>query len=379
MKYCKKCVMSDQRPGLIIEEDGVCTACKHAEAKKNTSWKEREKQLQSLADKYRDSNGDYYDCIIAASGGKDSYFQTGVFKEKLGMHPLIVSVNNYSWTETGKHNWDNLLNEFGVDSILYTLSPQACKLMFAKGLEKGVPTWYFDRAIYSIPLTIAVRMNIPLVIYGENINYEYGGMHVEETPSALDQISNDVVKPIPMQDWLGDGITKKDFAPCTYPSQADIKRVGLNPVYLSYYMPWSGFENMDYARRYGFRTLDDTNEWKREGFIEQYDQIDTVGYLVHTWFKFVKFGHFRTTDVASNWIREGRITREFAVETVLKNDWKLDRKMLYDFLSYIGYSEKQFWDIVDRFANKDIVEKRDGDWRLKKNVADALKKGGEVE
>ena len=382
MRYCKKCVMPDSRPGLRIDDDGVCYPCKHYEVRKKIDWDKRWKELVKLADKYRGCNGDYYDCAVTVSAGKDSYFQTHVFKEKLNMNPLLLSVNNFSWTETGLHNWSNLLNTFGVDALQMSLSPRVCKRMFVKALElMGSPTWYFDMAIYAWPIKTAIQLGIPLVVYGENINYEYGGsLGGKESYSAIDQIKNDVVKPIPWEKWMeGGDVTMKDFAPCTYPSEDQIRRAGLEPIYLSYFIPWSGYRNMEFSRSRGFRTLDDTGEWKRDGFLEQYDQIDTVGYCVHTWFKFPKFGHFRVTDVASIWIREGRMTRDEAVKKVIEEDWKLDRRMLADFLDFTGYKEKDFWKVVDRFANREIIEKRDGNWRLKKNIEKALIAGGEVQ
>ena len=376
MRYCKKCVMPDTRPGLIIDEDGICIACKHHEQKNTIDWDERWKELENLANKYRGCNGNYYDCIITASSGKDSYYQLHIFKEKLKMNPLVVSVGNFTSSKTGIENWDNMLNEFGVDAIQLTLNPRVCKHMFLKGLKKGIPTWYFDKAIYSWPLKIATQMKIPLVVYGENINYEYGGLQSLDTPSAKDQLQNDVVKPIPVEDWIDNDIKSSDFAPCLSVSKEELEK--LEPIYLSYYIPWSGYGNMQWARTRGFKTLDDTREWKREGFIEQYDQIDTIGYLVHSWFKFPKLGHSRTTDIASLWIREGRISREKAVEKVIEEDWKLDRKMLNDFIKFIGISESQFWKIVDKWANRDIVEKQNENWVLKKNVKNALKNGEEV-
>jgi len=382
MKYCKRCVMPDTRPGMKFNDEGVCYPCLHYDARQEIDWEKRWEELEKLADKYRGCNGDYYDCIITASGGKDSYYQTHVFKEKLGMNPLIVSVGNYSWTETGKKNWANLMSTFGVDAIQMNLSPQTCKKMFVKGLEiQGIAMWYFDLAIYAWPIKTATQLGIPLVVYGENTNFEYGGpIGAKETYSAIDQIKNDVVKPIPWEKWMENSdMTMKDFAACSYPSEKEIKKAKLEPIYLSYFTPWSGYKNMEFARTRGFKTLDDTGEWKRAGFLEQYDQIDTVGYLTHCWFKFPKFGHFRVTEVGSLYIREGRMKRPDVVKKVIEEDWKLDRRMLDDFLSYTGYNEADFWKQVDRFANKDILEKRDGNWRLKKNVEKALINGGEVQ
>jgi len=379
MRFCKKCVMPDTRPYMQFDDEGVCYPCRTAEKMKNTDWEKRWKELQKLADKYRGINGDYYDCMLTGSAGKDTYFQTHIVKEKLGLNPLLVSVNNVTWTETGRHNWENLLSEFGVDAHQITLNPQVCTILFRKALERlGSPTWYFDLAIYAYPLRMAVKLNIPLVVYGEDTNYLYGGRHTEETPSAMKQITNDVAKPVEWDFWFDNDLDYKDVNPGMFPAEEEMKNINLNSIFLSYFLPWSGYKNMEYARTRGFKTLDDTGEWKREGYIEQYDQIDTVGYLTHTWFKFPKFGHQRVTEVASLWIREGRISREEAVERVIEEDWKLDRRMLNDFLNGIEYEEDAFWTIVDRYANREIVEKRHGNWRLRNNVVEALKAGGKV-
>jgi len=342
-------------------------------------WERRWTELEKLADKYRGSNGDFYDCIITVSGGKDSHFQTYIFKEKLKMNPLLVSIDNNTWTQTGRNNWDNLRTRFGVDAHVLSLNPKICKHLFRKAFEKlGSPTWYFDRAIYAYPLQIAIQLGIPLIVYGENTSYECGGPLKEDIPRELSKINTDVVKPVPWDFWLDDTVHMKDVNPGIYPTIKEIQKAKLNPIFLSYFVPWSSQGNYEFAKKNGFKSLDDTGEWKREGFINNYDQIDTIGYLTHTWLKFVKFGHWFNTDYCSRYIREGRMTREEAVKYVLENEHKLDRKMLTDFINYIDYTEEDFWKVVDRFANRDIVEKRNGEWRLRKNVENALREGGEV-
>jgi len=374
MRYCKKCVMPDTRPYIKFDDEGICYPCRAAEKAKKTNWNKRWEEIKALADEYRGCNGDYYDCIIAASGGKDSYYQVHIMKEKLGMNPLIVNVDNFSWTETGKHNWSNLLSEFGVNAHIMSLNPQVCKRLFKKALIKlGQPTWYFDRAIYAYPYKVATQLDIPLVVYGEDTNYLYGGKHAEESPSAIKQITNDVSKPVSWKVWIDEYVTMKDVNPAIFPTVDEIQKAKLNPIFLSYYIPWNGYKFMQWARTRGFRTLDDTGEWKRDGFLEQYDQIDTVGYLTTTWFKFPKFGHQRVTEIASLYIRNGMMTRKEAIEQVINEDYKLDKKMLHDFLDYINYPENAFWNIVNRFANTDIVEKRNSNWRLRKNIESKLR------
>ncbi len=102
--------------------------------------------------------------------------------------------------------------------------------------------------------------------------------------------------------------------------------------------------------------------------IEDYDQVDTIGYLVNAWLKYPKFGFARATDVSCYWIRSGKITREEGIKYVKEHDHKLDQKMLQDWLDFTGYKHREFWDIADKFYNRGIFEKVDGVWRLKNPI-----------
>jgi N-acetyl sugar amidotransferase len=341
------------------------------------NWASRWRELEQLADKYRGSNGDYYDCIVTVSSGKDSYYQVHTMKERLGLNPLLVSIDNFSWTETGRLNAQNMSEVFGCDLHLLSLSRRIAKKMVRKAFEyQLIPMWYWDRAVYTYPLQVAIRFGIPLIVYGENISYEYGGAQTEETHSAIDQINNDAAKPVPWDVWLDDEIQMKDLNPLINPSPEEIEASQLEPIYLSYFVPWDGYAHFEIAQEFGFKSLEE--EWVREGLSENYDQIDTIGYNVHPWFKFIKFGHQHNTDVLSLWVRSGRMTREEAVQLVKEREHVLDQRMLKDFLEFTGYTEEEFWQVVDRFVNREILEKQDGVWRVKSAVVKALERGGKV-
>jgi N-acetyl sugar amidotransferase len=292
------------------------------------------------------------------------------------MNPLLVSVDNLSWTKIGRDNFFNIRDAFRCDCISLNLSPDTARKLCRKSFEKfGSPNWYWDRAVYVYPIRMAINMGIPLIIYGENIDYEYGGGQTEETPSALEQINNNVAKSYDWSVWLEDGeITMKDLNSCVYPSDEEIIKAKLEPVYLSYFVHWDGYNNYEISRKYGFKSLNDTGEWNREGYIEDYDQIDAIGYLVHPWLKYPKYGHARATDVSCYWLRNGRITREEAVKLVAEHDSKLDRKALEDFLSFTGYTEDEFWEIVEKLYNPEIFRKEEGKWVLKEPVYECLGK-----
>ena len=195
MRYCKKCTMPDTRPGITFDAEGVCSACRHYEARKNVDWDARFKEFEAYCDKYRGMNGPGgYDCAVAVSGGKDSHFQVWMLKEVMHMNPILFSVeDNFPMTQAGIHNLKNISEEFGCTIISCKPNIKVQKTLMRKFFEKyGKPTWYVDRLIYTFPLHMAAKFNTPMLCYGENVSFEYGGNVDKETYSAMDQIENGV-------------------------------------------------------------------------------------------------------------------------------------------------------------------------------------------
>ncbi len=365
MKYCKKCVMPDTRPGITFNADGVCSACQAYEARKDVDWAARYKELEALCDKYRGCNGDGYDCAIAVSGGKDSHFQVHLMKNVMKMNPVLFSVeDNFPMTEAGKHNLKNISEEFGCS--IFSLKPDIRtqkKLMRYMFERYGKPTWYIDRLIYTYPLHMALKFNTPLLVYGENVSHEYGGIGAEETYSAKAQLNNGVASDISDEELIEKaGVTKQDLFMTKAPTPEEMDK--LDPMYVSYFLPWNSFANYEFAKAHGFHDL--THEWDRTHHVENFDQIDSRAYLVHSWMKYPKFGHASATDYAARMVRYGLISREEAVQLVKAHDNRLDPLCVRDFCQFAGYTETEFWAIVDKLYNEQLFEKdASGAWRLK--------------
>ena len=371
MKYCQKCLMPDTRPGIIFEND-VCSGCINFEKQKNTNWEQRMNEFKNLCDQHRGKNGKNYDCAIAISGGKDSHFQTYYMKEVMNMNPVLFSVGNIDWTETGRKNLENISEAFGCDIITFEPNRKIAKYLFRKAFEElGSPTWYIDSLIYSFPVNMAMKLGIKLLVYGEDINYTYGGKHNVETPYALHQSDNDVVKPV-WDIWFKDGmISESDLESARQPDPLKIKESGLESIYLSYFVPWNSFHNFQVASKWGFRHLG--HEYEREGSIDNYDQIDSIPYLLNPYLKYPKYGHSIATDNASRLIRYGLKTREEMIPIVEEIDGKLDQGIIDKFCNFTGLSKIEFWKIMDKWYNEELFEQdKDGIWHPKFKIGFGL-------
>ena len=162
-----------------------------------------------------------------------------------------------------------------------------------------------------------------------------------------------------------ENITVADIALTNAPSPEDLKR--LDPFYLSYFLPWNSYENYVLAKSRGFHDL--THEWDRTHHAENFDQIDSPAYLVHSWLKYPKFGHAAATDYTARYIRYGMMTREEAIPIIKQRDGELDPRCVREFCEFCGYRESEFWAIIDKFYNRDLFEKDfTGKWQLKNPI-----------
>lgn len=336
----------------------------------NIVWDKRFKELEVICNKYRRCNGEgEYDCAIAVSGGKDSHFQVHIMKEVMHMNPILFSVeDNFPMTKAGMSNIKNISEEFGCPIISYKPNIKAQKILMRAMFEKyGKPTWYIDRYIYTFPLHMAIKFNTMLIVYGENVSYEYGGNYGEESYSAKGQINNGVASDVSNEELIEYGVGIDDLNMLEAPSEKDLSK--LEPIYLSYFLQWNSVKNYNFAKSRGFTDL--THEWDRTHHAENFDQVDSRAYLVHSWMKYPKFGHASATDYTSRFIRYGLMTRDEAIQIVKERDHNLDSKSVEDFCTFCGYSKTEFWKIVDSLYNKDIFEKDEkegGIWHLKNAI-----------
>ena len=289
------------------------------------------------------------------------------------MNPVLLSTGNADWTKTGQKNIQNIAEAFSCDVICVQPNPRVSKIMAKKAfIEIGSPMWYTDALIYAFPYRMAVQLGLKLLVYGENVNYTYGGKYNVETPSAKFQPLNDVVKPV-WDKWLEDGqLTEKELASAKQMTLEEYDQSGLEAVYLSYFVPWDSHHNYEVAKRYGFRHLG--HEYVREGTLENYNQIDSIGYLLNQYLKYPKYAHASATEMASRWIRAGIAAREEMIPLVKKYDKILDQGIVDAFIDYVKMSPREFWTVMDKWYNPDFFyQDRDGVWHEKFEVGIGLR------
>lgn len=379
-RYCSNCVMPNTKPDLFFDEAGVCDACNSAKLKSTIDWEARKKEFESeVVAKYKGKNPGNYDCIIPVSGGKDSHYQVYMIKKVYGMNPLLVSFETTTKNEVGVKNRENIKKAFGCDMMVFEKNPEVYKKMCLRGFrDVGDNEWPNHLGIFTVPVRLAVQMKIPLIVWGENSQLEYGGPKATRMKNVLDRRWLEEfggLLGLRIEDMVGyDGITKEDLVSYFYPSDEELKNVGIKGIFLGYFFKWDARYQTELMKKYGFSVKEDGPV---EGTYINYEKLDEDLETIHSYLKFVKFGFARATDHACTDIRNGRLTRAEAVKLVEKYDGKYPCFSVKKCLEYFGISKEEFDKITDSFTNKalfltDTKGKflRDKDYNLLKRYAD---------
>ena len=376
MRYCTRCLMPSTRPRIVFNEDGVCNACVHTEAKKTTiDWDARWKELEELCDRFRINDGSNYDVMVPCSGGKDGSYVAWRLKHDLGMHPLAVTLMPQVQTKIGRQNLENF-KKSGFDHIAVTPNPRVYKRMAIKGFkEQGRPKLPFVTGISTVTIKVALKFGIPFIMYGEEGETEYGGSTRQTHSRRIDRqylvdfyySGHDPIEYL-------DEFTRDDLKWWMLPSQKELDGSKLFPTHWSHFENWNPELHAKLAQeKCGLQTLDAQSV----GTYTNYAQLDDVLQDLHAYMMFIKFGFGRTTGDASIDIRAGRITREEGVDFAKTYDGRFPEQYLPDFLEYFEMTEDEFWAVIDSFANTEVLEKVGGHWRLKPAMVKGLDMGGE--
>jgi len=357
IRYCRRCVMPDTKPDLLIDDAGVCNACRAYERRAAIDWDARRAELERVVDRFRSRDGSNYDCVIGVSGGKDSTCQVLAMLE-LGMNPLCVTATTDMLSAVGRRNIENL-KKLGVDYIEVTTNPGMRRRINRLALtEVGDIAWPEHVTIFTVPVRVATQLGIPLLIWGENSQNEYGGPAAASESNALTRRWLEEfggLLGLRVSDLLGQaGIERRHLIQYTYPSDEELQRVGVTGLFLGYYLPWDGYANALKAQAYGFETLPHVIE----GSAVNYENLDNVQMGIHDYFKFLKYGFGRATDLVSLHLRRGRLTRPEAMAIVKRLDgrfpWTYLDVPLAAILDDIDMTLDEFVRVCDRFTNKKL-------------------------
>lgn len=376
LTYCCRCVMPDTKPDLQLDDEGVCNACRSYEARKQVDWDARRSELLQLVERYRRPDGSGWDCIVPVSGGKDSTYQV-VRMLQLGLNPLCVTSSTCDLSPLGRQNLENL-KRLGVDHIEVSPNPRVRAKLNRIGLTQvGDISWPEHVGIFTIPVRAAVQFNVPLIVWGENSQNEYGGPAAAAGNNVLNRRWLEEfggLLGLRVTDLIGqDGIEARHLLHYTYPSDDELQRVGVTGLFLGHYLPWDGLANTLIAQANGF------SSWPGvvEGSMVNYENLDNHQTGIHDYFKYLKFGFGRATDLACMHIRRGRISRQDGLEAVRKLDgtfpWTYLGKPLADILAPLEMDVDTFVRLCDRFTNKKIF-RRDSNGALLKDRHGNLQK-----
>lgn len=357
VRLCSKCVLPETYETIEFDKDGVCNVCHQQNYKKTKiNWAERKVALDQLIEKYRGKHD--YDCLVPFSGGKDSTYTLCYLMKEYKLKPLVIRFDHNFFRPKLEEYANKTFRTLGVDVLKFTPNWKIVKrLMLESLIRKGDFCWHCHTGIFSYPMQVALKFNVPLIFWGEPSSeyvsyYDYRDNEVEMVDEK--RFNRYVNLGIGAEDMFGmintekDPLDPRDLAPFTYPKLADLKRIGYHSVCLGSYIPWDVKENVKYFQK----ILPFWQGIDVEGMppgLYPYEKIECYMQGIRDYIKYVKRGYSRVSQMVTLDIRHGRLTRPEAVELVKKFEGKKPRTLPI-FLDYLGLTEDEFNDIIIKTA-----------------------------
>ncbi len=347
MRKCTMCLLPETQETLSFDEEGVCNVCRQHEFKnERINWEERKKVFEAMIEEYR---GKYdYDCIIPFSGGKDSAYTLYFLTKQYKLKPLVVSFDHGFYRPKHEKRVVAVLKKTGADYLRFRPNWKVVrKLMLESLIRKGDFCWHCHTGVFSYPMHVAIKFNIPLIIWGEH-SAEYTSYYDYAEPEEINEDRfnrwvNLGISADDMQGMLKDPtIQPRDLEPFRYPPASKLRAIKCRSITLGSYFPWDAKKQSEIIHR--------ELGWEGdvvEGIPPQfyYEKVECAMQGVRDYLKFLKRGFGRTAHLVSLDLRNGRISREEAEKLIGKYDGKRPAS-LDVFLEYIGISEEEFYGIV---------------------------------
>lgn len=380
MIYCKKCVYPIIAVNLELDNDGVCSSCKTFEifnSLSNLEWNKRKKKFDQIVNEIKNNNSSNYDCVIPVSGGKDSYFQTHVIVKEYGLKPLLVTYHGNNFLPEGDKNRDEMRRVFNADHMVWGPSVEVLVKLNRLGFEKmGDMNWHAHCGIFSSPITIAAKFNIPFIIWGE-IAWDISGMYKpDDFPEFSARVRHEhMLRGFEWSDFLENtDLSQKDFLWAKYPDDKEIIKNNIRGLYLGNYFKWQPNQHVkDMKRLYNWSESSKPFQRTYRKFSNLDDRYESG---IHDLLKFIKFGYGRASDHASKDIRDGLMDRKKGVQMVKKYDHVVSDDLKY-WLNYVNRDEEYFWKTADKFRDPRVWVIKNNMW-IKDNIWGEESSYGEV-
>lgn len=364
MKYCKKCVQPDTRPGLVFNEDGVCSACINQEEASQINWDEREQELSQLVKWAKNNAKNNWDCAAGVSGGKDSTFIALYLKDRLGLNPLLVNCTPDNIMEVGRENLENLV-QHGFDMVSFRPNPKVLVYLSRKSFyEYGNIIKPSEYPLWASVFRAAKAFEVPLIVLGENPASTLGVKNAVEPGGNAFNIRNCTTLGGGSADiWLDENVGPKDLILYNFPSFENT--VDHKAIFLGHYAKeWSFSHNTNFAIEHGLKGRSDFDP-NLNGRLNKYASLEGNIKIVNQMLKYYKFGFGCATDEVCYYIRDGSMTRKDGIELVKKYDGKCGDNYLQEVCEYIGITADEFWNVTEKkWLNKDLfyIDKSTGKW-----------------
>ncbi|MBD3426534.1 MAG: N-acetyl sugar amidotransferase [Candidatus Omnitrophica bacterium] len=348
LKRCSRCVMPETHETIFYDDEGVCNICRQHELKhEKIDWDKRKQEFVEIVDRYRGKGA--YDCIIPISGGKDSTYVLYMMMKKYKVKPLAVSFDHGFYRPHHIKNRDKVLRKLGVDLHLFRSNQKVVKKLMLESLKrKGDFCWHCHTGVFAYPMQIAVKHNIPLLIWGES-TAEYTSYYSFDEPDERDEEAfnkwiNLGITAEDMEGMLDGSVTMRDLEPYRYPRLRDLNRIGYRSICYGTYHPWDVRKHVDVIQKELGWEVDEVEGVPSDYW---YTKLECMFSGVRDYLKFLKRGFGRTTQLATDDVRAGVITREEALTRLRQNDG-LKPASLGPFLEFIGITEDEFNEIAAR-------------------------------
>ncbi len=376
MKYCTVCLQPDTRPNTYFNDSGVCPACLYSNELQHVDWEERFEILQEVIAKYaKKTDKQKFDCIIGVSGGKDSTRQALWIRDKLDLNPLLVCLTYppEHVTDRGVDNLSNLI-ELGFNVLVSALAPGTWRTLMRHSFNKFTNfARSTELALFASVPRIAIRYQIPLILWGENPGLQLGDMKtLGKTGYDGNNLRNMNTLSGGALDWMFEaGVELDSLISYQYPSGEEFDAAGLQIIYLGWFLKdWSLINNALYSCASGLGIRTDGPELT--GDLEGVSSLDEDWVTLNQMIKYYKYGFGRATDYVNDGIRNGQLTREEGIELIEQYDGKCGDDYIASFCDYINISVQDFWSKVHQSVNSELFDMSNGMIRPKFKVGVGL-------